>query len=228
MKEKIRKIILESGADICGFADIERFEGTAEGFSPRDIYPKCNSVAVFGVAAPPSVLHIKPHLIYGYFNSIGKNIADNAAFSASRRLYDELGIDSLPIPGDGPYEYWLPEKKEGRGLLDIKSAAVLAGLGQKGKSTLLLNEKYGNMLTLGAMLLECKLGGDELCEGICINGCRKCIENCPVGAISDSGHVDQKKCRENTYGRNARGFDTVDCNICRSVCPMSRGKENRK
>ena len=37
------------------------------------------------------------------------------------------------------------------------------------------------------------------------------------------GSVDQKRCRINTYGKTARGFDTVDCNNCRTVCPMRFG-----
>ena len=41
----------------------------------------------------------------------------------------------------------------------------------------------------------------------------------------DGQYVNQKKCRTNTYGTNARGFDIVNCNKCRVVCPMRYGKE---
>lgn len=36
--------------------------------------------------------------------------------------------------------------------------------------------------------------------------------------------VNQKLCRLNTYGKNERGFETVDCNQCRSACPRALGK----
>ena len=41
----------------------------------------------------------------------------------------------------------------------------------------------------------------------------------------DGQYANQKKCRTNTYGTNARGFDIVNCNKCRVVCPMRFGKE---
>ena len=50
----------------------------------------------------------------------------------------------------------------------------------------------------------------------------KCLDSCPVLAIQDKS-VTQKKCRQNTYGNTARGFDTVDCNKCRRECPMRDG-----
>jgi epoxyqueuosine reductase QueG len=106
----------------------------------------------------------------------------------------------------------------------MKHAAVLAGIGTLGKSTLLLNEKYGNLLTLGAVLTDLDLDSDPLAESICIEGCNLCINNCPSQAL-DGQRADQAKCRPNTYGTNARGFDTVNCNKCRVVCPMRFGKK---
>lgn len=70
-----------------------------------------------------------------------------------------------------------------------------------------------------------ELKPDPVQSELCISGCRKCIDNCPVQAMKD-GCVNQKLCRLNTYGKTARGFDTVDCNNCRTVCPMRYGKVN--
>jgi epoxyqueuosine reductase QueG len=106
----------------------------------------------------------------------------------------------------------------------MKHAAVLAGLGALGKSTLLLNEKYGNLLTVGAVLTELDLDSDPFAESICIEGCNICIKNCPTQAL-DGQRADQQKCRQNTYGTDARGFSTVNCNKCRVVCPMRFGRK---
>lgn len=76
------------------------------------------------------------------------------------------GRFAVPLPADSPYEYWDAEQMEGRGLLSMKHAAVLAGLGTLGKSTLLLNEAYGNLLTLGAILTEFDLASDPPEESI--------------------------------------------------------------
>ena len=104
----------------------------------------------------------------------------------------------------------------------MKHVAVACGIGQIGKSSLLLNLEYGNRLTLGAILTNVNLESDPVCENICIPGCTKCLDSCPVSAIQNK-YVTQKKCRQNTYSNTARGFDTVDCNKCRSECPMRDG-----
>jgi epoxyqueuosine reductase QueG len=134
------------------------------------------------------------------------------------------GEYAVPLPSDSPCEYWDKEKLEGRGLISMKHAAVLAGLGTLGKSTLLLNDKYGNLLTLGAVLTELDLASDPLVENICIKTCNICIRDCPPQAL-DGQHANQAKCRLNTYGTNARGYNTVNCNKCRVACPMRFGKK---
>ncbi|MBC3798046.1 hypothetical protein [Acetobacterium tundrae] len=111
----------------------------------------------------------------------------------------------------------------GKGLISMKHTAALCGIGEIGKSTLLLNPKYGNLLTIGVILTNLDLKSDPLGENICIEGCTKCIDACPVQAIKN-GVVNQKLCRMNTYGKTARGFDTVDCNHCRVICPMRFGR----
>ena len=133
--------------------------------------------------------------------------------------YNEICV---PIPSDGPYEYWEEETMTGKGLLSMKHVAVACGIGQLGKSSLLLNPEYGNRLTLGAILTNVDFESDPVCKNICIPGCTKCLDSCPVLAIQEKS-VTQKKCRQNTYGNTARGYDTVDCNKCRSECPMRDG-----
>jgi epoxyqueuosine reductase QueG len=130
---------------------------------------------------------------------------------------------ALPLPCDSPYEYWEEANSLGKGLISMKHAAVLCGIGTMGKNTLLLNRKYGNLLTIGAILTDLELASDAFCDTICIEGCTKCLDACPVNAI-ENGMVNQKRCRTNTYGKTARGFATVDCNICRVVCPMRFGR----
>ena len=104
----------------------------------------------------------------------------------------------------------------------MKHAAVQAGFGALGKNSLLLNSRYGNLLTVGAILTDMKIESDPLAESICIKGCDLCIRNCPVQALDGIG-ANQKSCRPNAYGKTERGFGTVECNKCRTVCPRRFG-----
>ena len=221
-KEAVREKILDLGADVCGFAGIERFALTPDNFHPTDLFEDCKSVISVGIALPKGLFRVNPRLLYGHFNTEVKHKVDEIVFAAAKIIEKEYKGICVPVPSDDPYEYWEAETMTGKGLLSMKHVAVACGIGQIGKSSLLLNPLYGNRLTLSAILTDVVFESDPLCENICIQSCTRCIDACPVSAIQDKS-VMQKKCRENTYGKTARGFDTVDCNMCRSVCPMRDG-----
>jgi epoxyqueuosine reductase len=222
MKEEIREKVLEFGADICRFTGIDRLAGAPDGFHPRDIFPACESIVTFAVALPKGLYMVDSRLIYSHFNTLACSRVDRITYRTAaflEKMYYGIGV---PIPCDGPYDYWEEEKMEGRGLLSMKHIAFYAGIGTFGKNTLLLNRDYGNRLLIGCVLTDLKIESDELSAEVCLEHCELCIQNCPAGAISESG-VIQKSCRVNSYGHTKRGFDTVECNRCRTVCPMRFG-----
>lgn len=169
---------------------------------------------------------VSPRLIYEHFNYIGPVELDRIGFFASGEIERRYGdAFAVPIPADSPYEYWDVENMEGKGLLSMKHAAVKAGIGQMGKSTLLLNSKFGNLLSIGAILTNLELPSDPYTEEICIESCRLCLDSCPVKA-PDGVSVNQKSCRTYAYGSNEKGYDVVNCNKCRTICPMRYGKRD--
>ena len=223
MEHGIKQIFISCGADVCGIADADRFSAAPKGFNPTDIYTGCKSVIAFGIALPRGLAQVDPRFVYGHYNDFACGMVDRAAMNAAKQLERLYGATAVPLPCDAPYEYWDEKTLTGKGLVSMKHAAVLCGLGTLGKNSLLINAEYGNSLILGAVLTDLQLRPDELCEPLCIDGCRRCEESCPVGAI-ENGRVAQRLCRTNSYGKTPRGFDVVNCNKCRTVCPMRYGK----
>lgn len=226
VKDKIKEIFINLGAEVCGVANIDLFSDAPKDFQPTDIFPDCKSVIVFAKKIPMGLAYVSPRIIYQHFNSISPVEVDRIAYLASNEIEKIYKGIAVPIPSDGPYDYWNAEKLEGRGIISMKDAAVLAGIGTLGKSTLLLNSQYGNMLSIGAVLTNLDLPSDTPAENICIKGCSLCIDNCPVNAINEYG-VNQKLCRKCAYASNDRGFDIVNCNKCRTICPVGFGKKQR-
>lgn len=222
VKEELRKTVIGLGADVCGFAAMDRFADAPKGFHPADLFGACRTVIVFGIALPKGLSMVAPRFIYGHFNDDVCHEIDRIAFAAAKTIESRFEGAAVPLPCDTPYEYWDADNLEGRGLMSMKHAAVCAGLGTLGKNTLLLNRDYGNMLIIGAVLTDLALASDPLAPCICKTECHLCIDSCPAGAL-DGTRANQKKCRTNTYGTTARGFGTVDCNICRTVCPRKYG-----
>lgn len=224
MKNEIKELFLHLGSDLCGIASIDRFDNAPEGFHPKDIYDECKSVIVFAKAVPKGITKVNPRIIYQHFNSIGPIELDRIAYEAAIRIERDFHGVAVPIPADGPYEYWDEEELEGRGILSMKHAAVNAGLGTLGKNTILLNSQYGSMLNIGAVLTNLDIQPDPLAEEICIKNCRLCLDSCPAKAL-DGNYANQSLCRKYTYETNARGFSIVNCNQCRVVCPRAFGKK---
>lgn len=221
MENSIKQFVLETGADICGIADIGRFEGAPQGFHPRDVYKDCRSIVVFAKRLPKGIASVSPRIIYNHVTEVNLRELDRIALLAAVKIEDMNGV-AVPLPSDTPYDYWESAVMTGKGVLSMRHAAVLAGLGSMGKNTLVINETYGNMVNFGAVLTDLELRPDELSRELCIESCRRCLDVCPQRAL-DGVTADQKLCRPFTYGTNGRGFDVVNCNRCRLACPRAFG-----
>jgi epoxyqueuosine reductase len=220
--KRIKSIVFDHGADLCGIAPQDRFIEAPKGFSPTDIYEKCKSVIVFAKRLPIESAYSQNCIPYTFINHMITEKVDNLTFDLCL-YFQELGIGAIPIPSDDPYEYWIPEKFYGRAILSLRHAGFLAGLGVLGKNTLLMNQKYGNMIQLGAILTNLELEGDSpaIYDG-CTQECNICIESCPVSAL-DGVTVDQRLCRPLSNVRTTKGYILKKCNICRISCPNYSG-----
>ncbi len=215
---QVKELAFRLGADVCGIADVERFPNAPKGFHPVDILPETKSVIVFGKQFPKGVFRSKTNTTYMLTREHLLRAVDGIAVQLVSELEQE-GFYAVPIPSAEPYEYWDAVNREGRGILSLKHAAALAGLGSIGKSTLLINRTYGNRLWLGAVLTDAELDADEIGKSLCPDGCRICLDTCPQQAL-DGVTIVQKKCREICFASSEGGGGYYACNLCRSQCPF--------
>ncbi|MBE5780883.1 MAG: epoxyqueuosine reductase [Clostridiales bacterium] len=217
-EQRVKEIFTTLGADACGIASADAFTDAPHGHHPKDLLPGCKSVIAF-LRAMPKGLAMGDLTLYGYFNGLEPDVLDRIALNGAGMLEREFGCTALPLPADGPVASWEEATLKKQGYLSVKHAAVLAGLGSMGKSTLLFHEAYGNWVNIGVVLTDLFLQADPPQDSICIPGCTRCMENCPTGAIQN-GTVVQALCRPHTYP----GGGVVACNTCRTICPMRFGK----
>jgi len=221
----IKSIALELGADICGIAPIERFSAAPKGFHPKDIFSDCQSVFVFAKKLPAGSLFASSCIPYTYINRVITDEVDRLTLELSRKL-DFLAVKNVPIPSDDPSEYWEPERTYAQAILSLRHAGQLAGLGVIGKNTLLINDRMGNMIQIGALLLNLKLKGDPVANyKACQEDCQLCLQSCPQSAL-DGITVNQQACRPLSTYINERGFILKKCWECRKVCPCHSGIMN--
>ena len=106
--------------------------------------------------------------------------------------------------------------------------AVAAGLGELGRHNILIADRFGTRVRIGAVTMAAPLRADRRrnlgVRAFCAR-CRKCADNCPPRALSAGSPVDVNGVEkwptdvERCY-RYWRLMGT-DCGVCMAVCPFS-------
>jgi len=115
-------------------------------------------------------------------------------------------------------------------LMEVELARK-AGLGWRGKHTLLLNRESGSTFFLGEILVDVPLPVDEEQAEHC-GTCQSCIDICPTQAITAPYQLDARRCIsyltiENPEAipvefRSAMGNRVYGCDDCQLICPWNK------
>lgn len=218
---QVKNFAAALGADLCGIAPVDRFGGAPKGFHPADVLPGCRSVIVIALRFPVSTLEAGSTIPY----TVARNDLSAAIDRLTVRLCLELesrGATAVPVGAIGPDEYDAATDRF-RGIISLKHAAELAGLGKIGKNTLLINDRYGNMIWLGAVITSVGLEPDPLADyEACVADCSLCLDSCPVNAL-DGVSMDQRRCHAYAFGPLNGGEWRIKCYTCRKICPHCKG-----
>jgi ferredoxin len=128
----------------------------------------------------------------------------------------EAGGHSTKVHFDASYDVILPP------------LAVRAGLGELGRNNILIADRYGSRVRIGAVTTDLPLASDapvSLGAGHFCTRCRKCADSCPSSALSAG---DKERIRGvskwPTHVERCYAYWRVtgtDCGVCMAVCPFS-------
>lgn len=106
-----------------------------------------------------------------------------------------------------------------------------AGLGWRGKNTLLINKNQGSMFFLGELFTNLPLIPGSPSKNHC-GSCNKCIEICPTKAFISPYQLDSRRCISYLTiefkgiipieFRKAIGNRIYGCDDCQSICPWNK------
>jgi epoxyqueuosine reductase len=193
---------------------------------PRRVIEGCRSVVVLGLNylredAPPPDASLSVGIISKYARTRDYHRVFERELRALCRLLDEAA------PGS-----------QSRGLVDYGPAlerawAARAGLGFIGKNTMLIHPQQGSFHFLAVLLTTAELVPTKPVAPMTDCGaCRRCIDACPTGAITEPWKLDARRCLsyltieetgpiDESFWPNYQGW-LFGCDICQDVCPYNR------
>lgn len=116
-----------------------------------------------------------------------------------------------------------------------RQLAEKAGLGWRGKNSLLINKKFGSYFFISEIFTDLAFERYSEVKNIYnhCGTCTRCIDHCPTQALEGNGLLDASKCisyltienKEDTIepvqGKRFQGW-IFGCDICQEVCPWNK------
>lgn len=169
-----------------------------------------------------------------YFPTMpGQNLARFAALPDYHRYFGEI-LQKIADELNTLYPDFYFKPFTDNSPVDEQKAALISGLAVKGKNNLCITEK-GSFIFLGEIVTD----GEILVPAVSVEkkceGCNRCIQACPNGALTENG-FDYTKCL--AYLTQKKGELTEEertairknglawgCDRCSEVCPHNYGLE---
>ena len=234
----IKDALKKEGIDLIGFASKDRFAGVDPAHNPFSIFPEGKTVIMLGKRICRGALRgVEEGTNFGDYKLFGANWLEDeflslACYNLVRVIEDE-GWEAVPIfPNPVELTPTGISVAEGRPapnvVPDFDYAAVACGIGEIGLNGLLLTPKFGSRQRFHMIITDAEIESSPLLETSVCDGCGKCAEACPLGAISieDAETVD-------VCGKKMKvaKIDYKKCSVCKNgACPnrlYNKGKPDR-
>jgi epoxyqueuosine reductase QueG len=225
LTEVLRDMSFRLGADFIGITDPSCFENSDyTGNKPQDVMTDLQSVIILGVSVPRGAFETLPKGRAEYTNTLMAATATLRiiAFQLAK-LIEKEGYLATIAPSEGSeFGYWYANRETLKADFSFKYTAYHAGVGNFGMNHLLITKDFGPKVRMTAILTNAPLGRDKKTELPFINDacskCMKCIEICPVDALTAEGVIHREKCAD--YMFNVLGG--LRCGLCIKVCPLNQ------
>ena len=214
MQNKITEFLKSHGAAQVGFCKAEENPFKLP-YAISYTIPLSNAI-IDGIDTAPT------HTYFHHYRSVNALI-DHVSLRCGLMLANN-GYRYAPIPASQSVNGM-------QGIYSHKMAAVSAGLGTIGKSSLFISEKNGPRVRLGTILTDCEFDILNITPVSKCGGCTLCRDNCPALAIKGnewtpacerSEIIDAKACSDDmkkAFQHIGRGSV---CGICMRVCPYGK------
>lgn len=223
-KDNIRAKARELGAELIGFAPVQRWPEAAdlpEEFHPQRVWPMSRTVISLAVPVWLPIVETAPAEWGREQYTITNTLLDQIAYRLAAFL-NSNGHAALNFSRDGYGDIEVLLKTPAAAFSHVW-AAHYAGVGRVGWNHTLLTREYGPRVRLVSVLTALELDGDPpIHEQLC-NRCRLCQKICPASAFEGGqeqtyARMDKLACAGNS--KRLRKSYRNPCGFCIKVCPV--------
>ncbi len=228
LKSRIIAFCQDHGADLVGFAPVERWDEIGEvpaAFRPRALWSPARTVIVLGMSMPLPIVETTPSILHKELYDTCNHELDALAFNLVRFL-NRLGCAAYFFTRDGFGSVKILKKRMAAAFGHV-AAARYAGLGTIGLSHNLLTPEFGPRVRFVSVFSSIELPPDEMMEkDLCIQ-CLACSKCCPKQALipiegQALAEYDKMACADMAHELTRRRC--YPCGICTKVCPIGRDR----
>jgi len=203
--KQIKETAKNLGADLCGIASMDRWEGAPAQMDPRYIFPGAKSLIMLGYRIPRGSLRgIEEGTFFINYSSMGyagiNLVYGPVVLWHLNRILEDEGFETVPIanmngaealnPLTGNFRKGWSMSVDGKKphpdiLIHYRIAAFCAGLGEIGYNRLFLTPEFGPRNRFNLLLTAAELEPDPIYDGpkLC-DRCMLCVKSCTTGALS--------------------------------------------
>ena len=228
LKNRIIQFCRDAGADLIGFASVERWDEANEvppQFRPQSLWEPARTIIVMGVGMPLPIIETTPSILHKETYTTSNSVLDAMAFNLVRYLI-RMGSAAYFFTRDG-YSSLRIFRYKPTAAFSHKMAAKYAGLGTVGLSNCLLTPEFGSRVRFVSVFISEPLEPDPVIEkDVCIK-CGACAKCCPVDAITISEDGSKSDfhmalCLERHI--ELVNEKTYPCGICTKACPVGKDR----
>ncbi len=223
LSEEIKKQLLGLGADMVGIGDLSMVPAKDRKNMPFGI-----SIAI--AYLPQDLQGIEEGPTEDYYRAYMRiNDKLDSIITEGADYLKRIGYDAIAQT----IEEVAKVETKYDSILPHKTVATRAGMGWIGKNAILITNKYGSAIRISTILTNAPLTADTPVDESNCKGCRKCMEECPAGALKGMSWsvktgrdelLDPVKCRakarELSWSRIRREISL--CGKCFLVCPFTQ------
>ena len=202
LSQSVEETARSSGADLCGVVAINDLPEYHENIFR--ILPSGRSLVVVAARHSLAAIRSANNQVAQYDVIHTYNEAARSACTTARFL-ESQGFSSVAVPAFIPIDMAEP-KKGMKGEICWRKAGVMAGLGSYGENGLLVTKEFGSAVRISGLVTTAALKADSPLEEEVCDHCLRCLEACPVQALSGKGKINKRLCGDAIFKYGFRFF----------------------